>query len=367
MTDPNGNRTEVAFDALGMVVGTAVMGKPMPAPVEGDSLAGFDADLTEAVMLDASGTIRWPIRTPSCSSATTRLVYDLFAYQRTRDDPQPQPAVVYTLARETHDSRPRARRADRRSSTASPTPTASAARSRRRSRPSRGPLGRTGGAGCVRSALGRQRLDGLQQQGQAGPPVRAVLHRHPPLRVRRARRREPDAVLRPGRARRRDAAPQPHLGESRLRSLAAGDLGCQRHGADRRSQDRSRRRRLLPPPAGRGVSADLARAARWTARWVADEQAAARKAAVHAETPAVAHIDSLGRTFLTVAHNRFERRATLRRSADEEFHARASYFDIEGNQREVIDAHDRIVMRYDYDMLGSRIHQPAWRPASAGC
>ena len=31
--------------------------------------------------------------------------------------------------------------------------------------------------------------------------------------------------------------------------------------------------------------------------------------------------------------------------------------DIEGNQREVIDALDRIVMRYDYDMLGTRIHQ----------
>ena len=27
VTDPNGNRSEVAFDALGMVVGTAVMGK----------------------------------------------------------------------------------------------------------------------------------------------------------------------------------------------------------------------------------------------------------------------------------------------------------------------------------------------------
>ena len=32
-------------------------------------------------------------------------------------------------------------------------------------------------------------------------------------------------------------------------------------------------------------------------------------------------------------------------------------FDIEGNQREVIDAKDRVVMRYDYDMLGNRIHQ----------
>lgn len=32
-------------------------------------------------------------------------------------------------------------------------------------------------------------------------------------------------------------------------------------------------------------------------------------------------------------------------------------FDIEGNPREVRDAHDRVVIRYDYDLLGNRIHQ----------
>src|SRR5881409_1122073 len=36
----------------------------------------------------------------------TRLVYDLFAYQRTKAQPNPQSIVVYTLARETHDSDP---------------------------------------------------------------------------------------------------------------------------------------------------------------------------------------------------------------------------------------------------------------------
>ncbi len=51
VTDPNGNRTRVAFDTLGMVVGTAVMGKPLPAPVEGDSLEAFEAELTEAIVL----------------------------------------------------------------------------------------------------------------------------------------------------------------------------------------------------------------------------------------------------------------------------------------------------------------------------
>ena len=48
--DPNRNRTAVAFDALGMVVGTAVMGKPEENL--GDSLAGFEADLTDVVILD---------------------------------------------------------------------------------------------------------------------------------------------------------------------------------------------------------------------------------------------------------------------------------------------------------------------------
>ena len=36
------------------------------------------------------------------------------------------------------------------------------------------------------------------------------------------------------------------------------------------------------------------------------EQDAARKAAIHAGSPTVAHADSLGRTFLTVAHNKFK-------------------------------------------------------------
>ena len=48
LTDPNRNQSEVAFDTLGMVVGTAVMGKPLPAQMEGDTLVGFVADLTPA-------------------------------------------------------------------------------------------------------------------------------------------------------------------------------------------------------------------------------------------------------------------------------------------------------------------------------
>src|SRR5437867_12543299 len=75
MMDPNRNRTAVTYDALGMVVGTAVMGKPLPAPVEGDSLDGFEADLTEAVILNHLAN---PLANPQTilRRATTRLVYD---------------------------------------------------------------------------------------------------------------------------------------------------------------------------------------------------------------------------------------------------------------------------------------------------
>jgi hypothetical protein len=89
-----------------------------------------------------------------------------------------------------------------------------------------------------------------------------------------------------------------------------------------------------------------------------EEQKAARKAEVHAGTPTAAHADSLGRTILTVAHNRFKySNAPAAAPPTEEFYETHVVFDIEGNQREIIDAKDRVVVRYDYDMLGNRIHQ----------
>jgi hypothetical protein len=97
--DANRNRSQVAFDALGRVVGTAVMGKPEEAL--GDSLAGFVVDLPEAVMRDHLAN---PLADPLAilGRATTRRVYDVFAYQRSRREAALQPAVCYALARETH-------------------------------------------------------------------------------------------------------------------------------------------------------------------------------------------------------------------------------------------------------------------------
>jgi hypothetical protein len=81
------------------------MGKPPPAVAEGDSLDGFVADLSTNAILDH---LAHPLVNPQAilGSATTRMVYDLFAYHRTRHLPEPQPAVAYALSRETHDSDP---------------------------------------------------------------------------------------------------------------------------------------------------------------------------------------------------------------------------------------------------------------------
>ena len=98
-TDPNGNVSEVAFDILGRVAGAAVSGKLG----EGDSLAGFATDLDDATV---AATAADPLANPAAilSNATTRIVYDPFAYLRTRDSATPDAPMVYTLTRETHVS-----------------------------------------------------------------------------------------------------------------------------------------------------------------------------------------------------------------------------------------------------------------------
>jgi RHS repeat-associated protein len=101
VTDPNSNRGMVAFDALGLVTATAVMGKT--TETVGDLLAGFVIDLDEATRV---AHFTNPLADPGSllGKATTRILYDLDAYQRTSSATQPSPPAVYTLARETHVS-----------------------------------------------------------------------------------------------------------------------------------------------------------------------------------------------------------------------------------------------------------------------
>ena len=85
------------------------------------------------------------------------------------------------------------------------------------------------------------------------------------------------------------------------------------------------------------------------------ENQAAQKASVHYNTPGQIYLDSLGRSFYTIAHNRFEDHKTS--LIVDEFYSTQSVLDIESNQRQVIDARKNQVMEYAYDMLGTKVYQ----------
>ena len=73
----------------------------------------------------------------------------------------------------------------------------------------------------------------------------------------------------------------------------------------------------------------------------------------------IAHFDTLGRTFLTIAHNRFKysdtppSRSARRGVPSHPRRPRHRRQPARGHRR----ARTAIVMRYDYDMLGNRVHQ----------
>jgi RHS repeat-associated protein len=370
--DPNHNRTQVAFDALGMVVGTAVMGKPEENL--GDSPDGFVADLTEAIILDR---LTNPLAAPHAilGHATTWLVYDLFAYQRTKDQPEPQPAVVYTLARETHDAdlEPGQQTKIQHSFSYSD---GFGREIQQKIQAELGPVPRRDAAGkIIVGADGRPEMtaddatprwvgSGWTVYNNKGKPVRQfepfftdthrfefdvrigvspVIFYDPVERV--------VATLHPN-----------HTYEKvifdpwRQETWDVNDtvLLDPRIDDDIKGFTEQYFAGLATAPGGwqtwytTRISGALGQ----------QEQAAARKTALHANTPTAAYFDTLGRPFLTLAHNGFRPDGT-----PVQYQTRV-HLDIEGNQREVRDAIEqnsdamgRVVMRYDYDLLGGRVHQ----------
>ncbi len=81
------------------------------------------------------------------------------------------------------------------------------------------------------------------------------------------------------------------------------------------------------------------------------EKEAADKAAKHAGTPTVMHLDPLGRPVLTVDHNKDIT------SEVSEYYLTQVVVDVEGNLRKVTDARGNTVARYKYDMLGNQVYQ----------
>jgi RHS repeat-associated protein len=345
-TDPNGNRTEAAFDALGMVVGTAVMGKQ--DTTEGDSLDGFAADLDD---VDILAHLADPLADPQAilQRASTRVVYDVSAYLRTRDQEQPQPAVTYALARETHD--------------ADLAP---------------GQVTRVQHALTYADGFGRE----IQHKAQAEPGPVTVdgatvdprwvgsgwtvfdnkgqpVRRYEPFFTATHRfefdpRQGVSPILRYDPVGRVVATLHPdHTWEKvvlaawRQETWDAGDTVLIADPA-------------TDPDVGGAISG--LPAGDYLPTWYdqragggegADEQAAAAATEVYAGTPAVAHADALGRTFLTVVHNR---QVEPDAPPADLFQRSSVDLDIQGNRLAVTDALGRTVMRYDYDVLGRPVH-----------
>lgn len=370
MTDPNGNRAAVRVDVLGMVVGTAVMGKPAPATVEGDSLEGFNPDLSDEIIL---AHLDEPFTDPHAilQRATTRLVYDLFAYFRTRDQAEPQPATVYTLARETHDAVAPGTQTRIQHSFSYSDGFGREIQKKIQAEP--GPVPQRDDNGDIIVATDGQPAmttesvsprwvgSGWTVFNNKGKPIRQYepfftdTHRHefdvrigvspvifydPVERV--------VATLHPN-----------HTFEKVLfdpwwqETWDVNDTVLIENPADdpdvadffRRLPDAD----YLPTWHERRMDDELG----------ARERAAAEKAAAHAETPTIAHFDTLGRPFLTLADNGPDPAQPDQHLL---FPTRVE-LDIEGNQRSVRDAIvqaddplGRIVMRYDYDLLSTQIH-----------
>lgn len=105
ITDPNGSNVEVRFDALGLVVGTAVSKGAL-----GDSFSSFTTDLLQS-QIDGLYQANDPqtLAGGLLGTASTRIIYNLQQFVDSRaaapkDPTQWLPVWVATLARETHVS-----------------------------------------------------------------------------------------------------------------------------------------------------------------------------------------------------------------------------------------------------------------------
>ena len=324
VTDPNGNRRAAAFDALGMVTGTALMG--MTGQTVGDSLTGFAANTTDSE-LTAFFADPMVNALALLGKATTRLVHDVRAFARYGTSP----AVTATLSRVTHAA---------------------------------DPGGATSEVECVMSysdgfgqeiqqkrwAEGDRWLtSGWVVQNNKGKPVRQYepfFDASPAFTFGAATGVSPILCYDP--LERVVAVVQPHHA---WQKTVVGAWGQE-------TWDDNDTVGTPNPVTDPDVGGYLARlpSATYTPTWYAArsggalgpaEKEAADKAAAHAGTSSLSVVDPAGRPFLAVAHNRV--------AGVDTFESTRTGLDVQGNERALVDAEARLVMVTDVDLLGRRI------------
>jgi hypothetical protein len=338
VTDPNGNRAEARFDALGMLVGTALRGKST-GPVEGDSFDDFVADLTPAeIAAFFDSTDPRPLAIAHLGTASTRILYDLSRV----------PVCAVSIGRETHvsDLRPGQQTKVQMHFLYSDG-FGREAQTKLQAEP--GPINLDDPASAI--ANPRWVASGAKIYNNKGNPVReyepffsskpqfgienwgvsSTLFYDPVDRV--------VATLHPNNTYEKVVFGPWHQATFDVNDTVTFDP---RTDADvgeyfRRLPDSD----YLPTWYQQRIDGERGRA----------EQQAVTKAAKDADTPTLVHFETLGRTFLTVADNGDDPdgRKQLCRTR--------LILDIQGNQREMIDSLDRVVVRYDYNVLSTRIRQ----------
>jgi RHS repeat-associated protein len=338
LTDANGNRAQARFDALGMLAGTVLRGK-VDGPVEGDSFDHFVTDLAPAEIRAYFSTDNPREKAMAhLGTATTRVIYDLHRI----------PTCSGTIARETHLSALEPGQQSRvQLQFAYSDGFSRIAQTKAQAEP--GPLD----PDDKNSPLAQPRWvgTGATIYNNKGKPVRQyepffsatpkfgierwgvsnVLFYDPVERV--------IATLHPNHSFEKTV-----FDAWRQVSYDANDTVLSAPESD---PDVGSSFRLLP-------NADYLPTwyqQRSSGALGPHEKQAAEKAARHADTPTTVHFDSLGRTFLSIANN------GENSAGEPQLYATRTVLDIEGNQRAVIDACGRTVMRYEYDMLGARLRQ----------
>ena len=377
VTDPNGNRSQVAFDALGLVVASAIMGKVAPAKVEGDLLEGFDPDpplaALQQFLADPLGRAAGLL-----GEASTRVVYDLDRYQRCGEPP-----FAATLAREIHVADPGGDAARiqvgfsysdgfgrdiQKKIQAEPgdAPQRNANQTTSSGDIAPGALVLNAGQPVMAAANPRWVGNGRTVYNNKGKPVKQYEPFFSSTHLYESERELTDtgvspilfydpaerviATLHPNNTYEKvvfDPWQQTTFDVNDTAAPNGSQTGDPR--TDPNIEDYVAAYFKTQPPTWQTwyqqrVSGALG----------ADEQAAATRTSMHANTPSIAHTDALGRTVLTIARNRYKfSDAPASDPPQEAFYATRVDLDIEGNQRQVFDANERIVMQYSYSMIKS--------------
>lgn len=352
VTDPNGNRTAAAFDALGQVAGTAVMGKV--SEQLGDLLTGFSPDLSGQQIDDFYGAADpHTLAAPLLGSATTCIVSDPNRFYRTRtatpnDPTQWSPAFVATIVRETHMSDLNVAANQQSVLQISFSYADGFGREiQKKVQAEPGPLVDDGPVVSPRWVA-----SGWTVFNNKGKPVRSYepfFHRLPTTghQFEFGVQAGVSPILCYDPAERVVATTHPNQAYEKV-------VFDPWHQETWDANDTVLR---TDPTADVDVGDFFKRlpAADYTPTWYSQrvggalglaEQAAATKTAAHAGTPSVAYFDSLGRTILTVVDN-----------AAAGKYATSVELDIKGNQISVTDAMLRKVVTYDYDMVSNRLHR----------